>query len=275
MHEEQPRLLVEHVAVERRHLDPVRALRLDHGIDLFFGEHEVAGDGGLAAAGGLEADCGGHAQRAGRHQLHSALGDRIAARHAELIDAAVGLPLHADDLIELGGVEIDRGLRGWRRWGRQRSLARRQAGADGGGELHRIAMPADVHVVRRGIAAQHVIVDRGDLDAVFDQFGHDRIDLGIEQHEVAHDHDPAVGRLECRPAAERQGGPNSDAIERHVKVAARKAVAVHVARHGGAPPQRLIDFLPVDLLRLGGAADCRHGANRKHVSSTHDDVLLS
>jgi hypothetical protein len=44
-------------------------------------------------------------------------------------------------------------------------------------------MPADVHVVRRGIAAQHVVVDRGDLDAVLDQLGHDRVDLGVEQHE--------------------------------------------------------------------------------------------
>jgi hypothetical protein len=57
--------------------------------------------------------------------VHSAFGDRIAARHAELIDAAVRLPLGADDLIELGGVEIDRGLRGVGAGG-QRSLARRQ-----------------------------------------------------------------------------------------------------------------------------------------------------
>src|SRR5215510_2602454 len=31
VHEEQPRLLVEHVAVHRRHFDAVRAQRLDHG----------------------------------------------------------------------------------------------------------------------------------------------------------------------------------------------------------------------------------------------------
>src|SRR5437660_1043704 len=60
--EEQPRLLVQHVAVDRRHLDAVRAQRLDHGIDLISRQHEVAGDGGLAAAGGLEVDGGGHAQ---------------------------------------------------------------------------------------------------------------------------------------------------------------------------------------------------------------------
>src|SRR5215510_7402172 len=65
-----------------------------------------------------------------------------------------------------------------------------------------------------------------------------------------------------------------NAIERHREIAARKAVAVHVTGDGGAPSQRFIDLLPVDLLGLGGTADCRHGANRKHVSSTHDDILL-
>src|SRR6516162_9554533 len=63
MHEEQPRLLVEHMAVDRGYLDAVRAQRLDHRIDLVSGEHEIAGDGGLAAAGGLEIDACGHAHR--------------------------------------------------------------------------------------------------------------------------------------------------------------------------------------------------------------------
>src|SRR5215471_15907806 len=102
VHEEQPRLLVEHVAVDRRHLDAIRAQRVDHWIDLVCGQHEVAGDGGLAAAGGLEADPSGHARGPGGGKLRSALAHRIAPRHAELIDAAGGLTLNADDLIELG-----------------------------------------------------------------------------------------------------------------------------------------------------------------------------
>src|SRR5262249_27714511 len=60
VHEEQPRLLVEHVAVDRRHLDAVRPQRLDHWVHLFCGQHEIASDGGLAAAGRLEADRRGH-----------------------------------------------------------------------------------------------------------------------------------------------------------------------------------------------------------------------
>src|SRR5688572_21603915 len=56
MHEEQARLVVEHVVVQRRHVDPVRVQRLDDWIDLVLGEYEVAGDRGLARAGGLEVD---------------------------------------------------------------------------------------------------------------------------------------------------------------------------------------------------------------------------
>jgi hypothetical protein len=41
MHEEQPRLLVQHVAVERSHLDAVRAQRLDDGIDFIVGQDEI------------------------------------------------------------------------------------------------------------------------------------------------------------------------------------------------------------------------------------------
>src|SRR5262249_35663158 len=57
--------------------------------------------------------------------LYAVLADRVATRHAELIDPAIGLPLHADDLIELDGVEIDGGLRGWSRGGRERRLTPR------------------------------------------------------------------------------------------------------------------------------------------------------
>ena len=112
-------------------------------------------------------------------------------------------------------------------------------------------MAADMHVKRRGIAAQHVIVDGGDLDAALDQLGHDRIDLGLEQHEVAHHHRFAMRRLERGPAAERQRRPDGDAVERHLQIGARKTVAMNVAGHGAGPSQRLIDLLPVDLLGMG------------------------
>src|SRR4051794_37135768 len=49
MQEEQPRLLVQHVAVDRGHVDAVRPQGLNNGIDFVIGQNEVAGDGSLAA----------------------------------------------------------------------------------------------------------------------------------------------------------------------------------------------------------------------------------
>ena len=111
-------------------------------------------------------------------------------------------------------------------------------------------MPADVHIERRGAAAQQMIVDGGDLDAVLDQLGHDRIDLGLQQHEVAHHHGAAMHRLEGDPAAERQCRPDGDAIERHLEVGSRKAVAMNIAGYGGRPAQRFVNLLPIDLLGI-------------------------
>ena len=102
-------------------------------------------------------------------ELHAAFGDRIPARHCQLVDAAVGLSLDADDLVDLRGVEIDRR----RRRGRSRRLHRRlalaQRIADRGREFLGIAVPADVHVEGRGRAAKNVVVDRRDLQAVGDR----------------------------------------------------------------------------------------------------------
>ena len=53
-----------------------------------------------------------YAHRSDGSELHPALGDRIAAGNAELVDAAVVLSLGADDLVELRGIEIDRRVAG-------------------------------------------------------------------------------------------------------------------------------------------------------------------
>src|SRR3974390_1177946 len=66
MHEEQPRLLVEHVAVKGRHLDAVRAQSLDDGFHFFARQHEIAGYRCLAVTGWLKAYCGRNAKRAHR-----------------------------------------------------------------------------------------------------------------------------------------------------------------------------------------------------------------
>ena len=155
--------------------------------------------------------------------------DRVAARHVELIDAAVGLTFGADDLIELRRVEIDRGWRSGRGRRRQRGLADGQRITNDGRHLGRVTMAADMHVEGRGARPQQVIVHGGDLEPAFDQLEHDRIDFAFKQHEVAHHHGFAMHRFERDPAAERQRRLDGDAIERHREIGARKAVAI--ARH--------------------------------------------
>src|SRR5690348_7644677 len=98
--EEQSRLLIEHMAMDCRHLDAVAAQRLDYRIDLFAGQNEVAGYRRLAATGGLEIDGLRDPHRTDRRELHAAFIDGVAARHGELVDAAIVLALGADDLVE-------------------------------------------------------------------------------------------------------------------------------------------------------------------------------
>ena len=124
-------------------------------------------------------------------------------------------------------------------------------------------MAADMHVERRGAGAQQVIVHGGDLEAAFDQLEHHRIDLGLQQHEIAHDHGAAMRRLERDPAAKRQRRLDGDAVERHGQIGARKAVAVHVLRHDGFSAERVVDFLPVDRLCMR-ATGKRGNENRNH-----------
>ena len=120
------------------------------------------------------------------------------------------------------------------------------------GQPQRIAVTGDVHVERRRIGAQQVIVDRGDLEPAFDHLGQHRSDLGFEQHQIAHRHHAAMGGLERDPAAERQRRLDGHAIQRDVEIGARETVAVHVTGHGRRLSAKYaIDLVPVDLLRLG------------------------
>src|SRR5215470_15984720 len=107
------RLLRQHVAVNRCHLDAVGTQRADHIWDFGSDKDKVAGDRRLAAASWLEVDAGRtpHDRCAYGHPL---LGDRIAAGYVDRINPAVVGALTAEDLIDLSGIEIDR----WRLAGR-------------------------------------------------------------------------------------------------------------------------------------------------------------
>ena len=56
VHEEQPRLVGQHMVVDGRHLDAVLTQRAQHRVHLIGGQHEVAGRGRLAAVQRLEVD---------------------------------------------------------------------------------------------------------------------------------------------------------------------------------------------------------------------------
>ena len=171
----RPEVHEESAAAARSACDYARRLRRcrwpatpDHRVHLVAGQHEIAGDGRFAAAGRLETDRGiatpiGPAGR----QLHAVFGDRIPARHGQLIDAAVGLSLDADDLVDLRGVEFDGGGGEAAAGGAVVSCSRRSI-PDSGGELFGIAVSADVHVEGRRRGPKHVIVDGGDLQPVCD-----------------------------------------------------------------------------------------------------------
>ena len=64
-------------------------------------------------------------------------------------------------------------------------------------------MSTDMHVEGFRVGTQQMIVHGRDLDAPLEQLSHDRIDFGLEQHQVAHHHRFTAHRHECGPAAER------------------------------------------------------------------------
>src|SRR5438094_69128 len=84
-------------------------------------------------------------------------GRRVATRHGEPVDAAVVRAFGADDLIELGRVEVNRG---WCSCGRSghRCLADGQGCTKRSGHLHRITMPANMHIEGHRFGAQQMIM---------------------------------------------------------------------------------------------------------------------
>ncbi len=68
-------------------------------------------------------------------------------------------------------------------------------------------MPEHMHVHRERLVAKEEIVQSRDLDAGRGELCHDRIDLLLGQHQVAHYHALLTHLLEGEPAAERKSGP--------------------------------------------------------------------
>ena len=117
-------------------------------------------------------------------------------------------------------------------------------------------MSANMHVERQRLGAQQVIVNSRDFKATFHKLGHDRVDLALQQHEVAHGHRHVPHRLERDPAAQRQRWPDSDAVKRDLEVAAREAVTMNGAADGAGSAENTVDLGPVGALSIGGR-NCR------------------
>src|SRR5262245_1588093 len=95
------------MTVKSRHLDAIGSQRLDDWIDLVAGQHKVAGDRGLSAAGRLKAKRRRDTQRADWCNHHSGFGDWVTSWHRKLINAAISLALHTNDLVKLPSIEIN------------------------------------------------------------------------------------------------------------------------------------------------------------------------
>src|SRR5215211_6404789 len=93
-----------------------------------------------------------------------------------------------------------------------------------------------------------MVVDRRDFHAALDQLAHHRVDLGFQQDQVTHGHGATLYRLECDPTAEGEARFDGEAVYGHLKIAARKTVAMNIAGDGPLAAEGIIDLLPIDLL---------------------------
>jgi hypothetical protein len=127
-----------------------------------------------------------------------------------------------------------------------------------------------MHVECQRLGPQQVIVESRDFKATFQKLGHDRADLALQQHEVAHGH-RHVGphRLERDPPAQRESRPDSHAIKRDLQVRSREAITMNLAADRPGSAEDTIYLGPISALRLGSRNCRRHGSasskNPQHI----------
>jgi len=117
VHEEEVRLLHEHVIVDGLDLNSMSSKSPDDRVYLITEQNEVPGDRRFASACRLEVDGGRCAHRG--WDFHAAIGDLLFTGNTELKDAAFDLACEAQGLLDTLRVEIDRlGCSSWRsgRW---------------------------------------------------------------------------------------------------------------------------------------------------------------
>jgi len=73
-------------------------------------------------------------------------------------------------------------------------------------QIGRFAHTMHVHEVDVRVVPEEMVVQRGDIDSVIQQSGHDGVHFFLQEHQVAHHHVQTVATLgERNPAAESKG----------------------------------------------------------------------
>jgi hypothetical protein len=96
-------------------------------------------------------------------------------------------------------------------------------------QIRRRAVAVDVQVEHVRLVPEEMVVQRGHVEAVFEQRAHHRVDLVLQQHEIAHQHlHPAGALRHCDPAAEAERRRRLDPGNRHLNVIARDVHLQHL-----------------------------------------------
>src|SRR6266436_4825843 len=199
------RRLYQHVTVQGRHFDAVISQRLDHWVDFAGEQHEVAGNGCLASACGLEVNRLRNSHR--RRNLHCTIHDLVSAWNGELIDDTVYFSTLAHDLIYLLRINSEILIRRSSGGGRsKRSLAQRERVMDGLGDLHSVSHRMNVHVHHAWRFMQHVVVQSRRIDSALFKFSHDWRHFVFRKHQIAHHQSHIANLLESDPGTKSERG---------------------------------------------------------------------
>src|SRR5215472_2592474 len=96
-------------------------------------------------------------------------------------------------------------------------------------KVDRISMSVDMHEEDARIIPEEVIVQSGDLNAVFKECRHDLIHLAFGEDEIAHDNVfTTIPLLHRKPAAESEWGGESIIRNFHVQIISRNVYFQHI-----------------------------------------------
>jgi hypothetical protein len=101
-----------------------------------------------------------------------------------------------------------------------------------------------------------MVVHRGNFKARGTQFFHDRVQLVLQQNQVAHEHRLVVRPRERSPGTKRQSRLDRQSVNGNTQMGSWKSNFIDVPRLLARPAQRLVDFGCVHPLR--GHNDGRH-----------------